>query len=111
MVNATIHADKTSSSDWEYPGESGAGNTYSPQDTTNFLLFLRLLRSSLPPAARISAAVQDWPFAGQNGEALTDASEFAEVVDWVLLMNYDVWAGLSTPGSNSPLSNACGNSS
>jgi len=78
--------------DWEYPGQQGnAGNGVSSSDTANFLRFLQHLRSMLPPSAKITAATQIVPFAGSNGHPLQDVSEFAKVVDWILLMNYDVW--------------------
>jgi chitinase len=78
--------------DWEYPGQQGnAGNSVSSSDATNFLLFLRLLRHVLPPSAKITAATLTVPFAGSNGLPLQDVSEFAKVLDWVVLMNYDVW--------------------
>jgi chitinase len=78
--------------DWEYPGQHGnAGNGVSPSDTANFLLFLQHLRRVLPPTAKITAATQTVPFAGPNGLPLQDVSDFATVLDWVLLMNYDVW--------------------
>ncbi|KAI0052983.1 glycoside hydrolase family 18 protein [Auriscalpium vulgare] len=97
--------------DWEYPGQPGnTGNVVSPADTANYFSFLTLLRASLPPAAKITAAVQTVPFADANGNPLTDASQFASVLDWVLLMNYDVWGSSSAPGPNAPLSNACHNS-
>lgn len=93
-------------SDWEYPGQAGAaGNTFSPSDSANFLSFLQLLRSLLPPDARITAATQVWPFVDANGAHMKDISAFAQVLNWVLLMNYDVWSCESsspafTNGSN-----------
>ena len=78
--------------DWEYPGQQGnAGNAVSPSDTTNFLLFLQLLRRLLPPSAKITAATQTVPFVGSDGRPLQDLSQFAKALDWVVLMNYDVW--------------------
>lgn len=78
--------------DWEFPGQQGEGhNVVSPQDSANFLMFLQLLRSSLPGMARISAAVQTVPFADASGNPMTDVSGFASVLDWVLIMNYDTW--------------------
>lgn len=78
--------------DWEYPSQQGnAGNGVSTSDTTNFLLFLQLLRRMLPSSAKVTAATQTVPFAGSNGLPLQDLSEFANVLDWVVLMNYDVW--------------------
>ena len=78
--------------DWEYPGRQGAGsNIVSPNDSANFLAMLQLLRRSLPKSARLSAAVTDSPFAGRNGQPLSDVSAFAAVLDWVNIMNYDVF--------------------
>ncbi|KAI0776101.1 glycoside hydrolase superfamily [Trametes elegans] len=78
--------------DWEYPAQDGnAGNLVSPADSANFLAFLTVLRSVLPPDAVITAATQTVPFAGADGDPLGDVSAFAKVLDWVLLMNYDTW--------------------
>ena len=82
--------------DWEYPGQPGSdGNEIDASDTTNFLEFLRLLRTALPANAVITAAAQTVPFAGSDGQSLSDVRAFADVLDWVLLMNYDVWGGES----------------
>ncbi|KLO15905.1 glycoside hydrolase [Schizopora paradoxa] len=98
--------------DWEYPGQQGAGgNQVSPQDSANLLAFLKVLRTTLPSGARITAAVQDVPFADASGNPMKDVSAFANVLDWVNLMNYDVWSSSKTPGPNAPLDNGCGNSS
>ncbi|KAF9569320.1 glycoside hydrolase [Agrocybe pediades] len=97
--------------DWEYPGQEGSpGNKHNSKDTANFLLFLQKLRSTLPPSARITAAVESTPFVDNKGKPLKDLTEFAEVLDWVLIMNYDVWGSSSNPGPNAPLYDACGNS-
>ncbi|EMD40796.1 glycoside hydrolase family 18 protein [Gelatoporia subvermispora B] len=97
--------------DWEYPGQDGNdGNTVDPLDSQNFLTFLQLLRTGLPPGAKITAAVQDVPFADTDGNPMRDVSDFARVLDWVLLMNYDTWGSSSTPGPNAPLADSCGNS-
>ncbi|TDL29460.1 glycoside hydrolase [Rickenella mellea] len=96
--------------DWEYPSQSGNGNKFGPNDTANFLSFLQLLRSTLP-SAKISAPVQTSTFVGPNGDSLIDVSAFANALDWVMIMNYDVWGSSSTPGPNAPLSDGCHNSS
>lgn len=86
--------------DWEYPGQTGNdGNIVSPDDTANFLSFLQLLRQSLPTTAKMSAAVQTVPFADADGNPLADVSAFAQVLDWVLIMNYDVWGCTYTSSS------------
>jgi chitinase len=64
----------------------------------------------LPPGAVITAAALDQPWVGANGTPLADASAFAAALDWILLMNYDVWGSSSTPGPNAPLSDTCGTS-
>lgn len=78
--------------DWEYPGqEGGPGNQHTPEDTGNFLSFLELLRITLPPSAIMTVATQTEPFVDASGNPSTDMSAFAKVLDWFLLMNYDVW--------------------
>ena len=80
--------------DWEYPAQQGDPRNYvGSDDTANFLEFLRLLRTILPSTARISAAVQAVPFVDANGQPMKDVRSFADVLDWVLIMNYDVWGG------------------
>ncbi|KZT62911.1 glycoside hydrolase family 18 protein [Calocera cornea HHB12733] len=98
--------------DWEYPGIAAASssNGASPSDTSNLLEFFKLLRNTLPAGAVLSAAVQDWPWQGEDGSPESDMSAFAEQIDWVTLMNYDVSGSSSTPGANAPLSDQCGNS-
>lgn len=95
---------------WEYPGSQGIGcNVVSPQDTTNYLAFLQLLRKD--PVGKnliISAATSLLPWKGPNGNPLTDVSGFAKVFDYISIMNYDVsgpW--LSYVGPNAPLDDSC----
>lgn len=123
--------------DWEYPAQQGnEGNVVNPNDSARFLSFLQLLRSALPPGAKITAAVMTVPFADPQGNPMGDVSAFAKVLDWVLLMNYDAWgcksflkirhvhpflidsvhhcillfAASPNPGPNAPLNDACRNS-
>ena len=78
--------------DWEYPGAPGyKGNQVASDDTSNLLSFFQMLRATLPPSAKITAAVQHQPFVDSYGNPLEDASEFAKVLDWVVIMNYDTW--------------------
>ncbi|KAI0796747.1 glycoside hydrolase superfamily [Abortiporus biennis] len=97
--------------DWEYPGQQGdSANKVSTSDTANFLEFLKLLKSVLPEGAKITAATMTVPFANENGEPSDDVSAFADVLDWILIMNYDAWGSSSTPGANAPLNDGCKNS-
>lgn len=97
--------------DNEYWGIKGAdGNIFAPEDSANFLLWLDVLRRTLPPSAIISAATQVWPFAGPDGNPLADVSGFAKYLDHITIMNYDVFS-VGDPGPNAPLSDGCGTSS
>ena len=111
--------------DWEYPGQPGnAGNIISSSDSANYLAFLQLLRASWPSAI-ITAATSTTTWAGSDGQPMEDVSGFAQVLDWINIMNYDTWGGKyewlfasrysiiavsSTPGANAPLYDGCGNS-
>jgi chitinase len=78
--------------DWEYPNAAGAGgNAISPDDSANFLLYLAELRQALPSVAIITLATQVWPFAGIDQKPLEDVSAFAAIIDWIIIMNYDIW--------------------
>ncbi|KAJ8588522.1 glycoside hydrolase family 18 protein [Rhizopogon salebrosus TDB-379] len=96
--------------DWEYPNRQGVGcNTISVNDTSNFLAFLQELR--LDPVGEkltISAAVSLAPFTDATGSPSTDVSGFAEVFDYINLMDYDVWGSWSSyVGPNAPLNDTC----
>ncbi|KAK0206906.1 glycoside hydrolase family 18 protein [Desarmillaria ectypa] len=96
--------------DWEYPGRQGIGcNTLSTNDTANFLAFLKELRED-PIGANLtlSAAASIAPFTGPDGTALKNVSEFAQYLDYVAIMNYDIWGSWSaTVGPNAPLNDSC----
>ena len=78
--------------DWEYPAQQGdKSNVVSSSDTAHYLSFLKLLRRTLPAGAKITAAATTVPWAGPDGAPMKDMSEFAKVLDWVLIMNYDTW--------------------
>ena len=98
--------------DWEYPGQPGAaGNDVSSADSTNLLAFLKLLRSQLGTDKVISLATPLNVWYGSDGNSLTDVSPFANYIDHILLMNYDVWGASSTPGPNAPLNICAGSDS
>lgn len=79
---------------WEYPNNQGIGcNVVSTSDTANFLTLLQELRASpsLPKNATLSAAVGLTPFMGADSTPSKDVSQFAQVLDYIAIMNYDVW--------------------
>ncbi|TFK25208.1 endochitinase [Coprinopsis marcescibilis] len=96
--------------DWEYPNMQGLGcNIVNPDDTSNFLSFLRELRQTDRGRDLVlSAAVYVTPFADASGSPSTDVSGFAEVLDYIAVMNYDVRINQSVgAGSRSPLDDSC----
>lgn len=97
--------------DWEYPNSEGAGNPHNAADAANLLHFLTALRNRLGTNHTISAAVAHQPWIGNNGSPLADVSAYADKMDWVGIMNYDVWGASAHPGPNAPLGNLCGTSS
>lgn len=78
-------------------------------DTKNFQTFLQLLRTKIPTKF-ISAAVPQQVWQGSNGDPVGSVARAAGALDYLMLMNYDVWGSSSTPGPNAPLANLCGNS-
>ncbi|EMD39898.1 glycoside hydrolase family 18 protein [Gelatoporia subvermispora B] len=94
--------------DWEYPGQQGDNNPFSPSDSENLLAFFSSLRSELGPSKIISAAVTDLPWTGASGAPLPDVSAYAKHMSFVNIMNYDVYQASPTPGPNAPLGNATG---
>ncbi|KAJ3722678.1 glycoside hydrolase superfamily [Lentinula raphanica] len=96
--------------DWEYPNHQGIGcNIVNANDTENFLTFLQELRADpIGSNLTLSAATALTPFFDANGTALTNVSAFAEVFDFITVMNYDVWGSWSTGvGPNAPLNDSC----
>ncbi|KIJ63207.1 glycoside hydrolase family 18 protein [Hydnomerulius pinastri MD-312] len=94
--------------DWEYPGKQGIGcNTMSPDDTENFLSFIQEIRGQAPNLT-YSAAVSVTPFTDSTGAASTNVSGFAGALDWIEIMNYDVFGTFSSvDGPNAPLNDTC----
>jgi chitinase len=98
--------------DWEYPDKQGIGcNIINSDDTANFLSFLQQLREESSNLT-ISAAVSLTPFRDSSGSPSTNVSAFAKVLDYVAIMDYDVWGSWSTGvGPNAPLDDSCASSS
>ncbi|KAG1739311.1 glycoside hydrolase family 18 protein [Suillus lakei] len=98
--------------DWEYPNSKGIGcNIVNSNDTANFLSFLQELREDCS-GLTISAAVSVTPFRDSNGNPSTDVSAFAKVLDYIAIMDYDIWGSWSSAvGPNAPLNDSCAQSS
>ncbi|KIK53286.1 glycoside hydrolase family 18 protein [Collybiopsis luxurians FD-317 M1] len=95
--------------DWEYPNSDAIGcNVKSPQDSANYLAYLKELRSSLPKPYLITIAAGITPLPDASGNPLKDVSGFAQVLDFVALMVYDIWGSWSSSvGPNAPLNDTC----
>lgn len=97
---------------WEYPNHKGIGcNTYNSNDTANYLSFLKELRQD-PIGANLtlSGAVTLTSFRDASGQPSSDVSEFANIFDWLALMDYDVWSYYSNNtfvGPSAPLNDSC----
>ncbi|KAG2146300.1 glycoside hydrolase family 18 protein [Suillus clintonianus] len=96
--------------DWEYPGSTNglSCNTESPQDTANLLSMLQELKQALPTLS-LSAATPVKPWNDASGNPSTDLTSFAQVLDYVEIMNYDVYGDTFSKvvGPNSPLDDSC----
>ncbi|OLL23503.1 Chitinase A1 [Neolecta irregularis DAH-3] len=95
--------------DWEYPGRFGNADTiFDPvNDTPNLLLLLQELRAALPAEKEISLAVRVAPFDGSNGP-LSDVSQFADYIDRLNIMVYDMSGPSWSPktASSAPMRDA-----
>lgn len=81
-----LHTDR------EYPGTAGnPGNQISGSDTDNLLATVQLLRQQLPSTLLSTCTTQTTYVS--DGSPLTNVASFANVLDYVMVMNYDVWGG------------------
>ena len=99
----------TSHISWESPNRQGIGcNTISKQDTPNLLSLLKELRAH--PIGRrliLTAAVPTTPWFDPNDQP-SDISPFAKLLDYVAIMNYDLWGSWSEGvGPNASLNDTC----
>ena len=94
---------------WEYPAHQGIGcNVVNPQDSDNFLAFIEELRKDEIGCNLILTAAVVSPFYGPNSQPSKNVKGFARVLDWVAIMNYDIWGSWSpTVGPNAPLYDSC----
>ncbi|KAF6798250.1 glycoside hydrolase family 18 protein [Colletotrichum sojae] len=97
--------------DWEYPNRQGLGcNVINKDDTANFLAFLKELRQKQPKQLYLTAASSLFPWYDAAGVSSVNGtlSGFSEVLDYVMIMAYDIYgAWAATGGPNAPLAFAC----
>ncbi|KAJ2716641.1 hypothetical protein H4R19_000532 [Coemansia spiralis] len=114
MINAMVDYVKKNDLDgididWEYPGRLGDNcNVFDTKnDTPNYLVFLKALRKQFDSSfgagkKLITIAIRVQPF-DVDGKPSSDVSEFAKVVDYGNLMQYDINGGWNNDtGPNAP---------
>jgi chitinase len=80
--------------DWEYPNNV-QGATNRPEDTRNLQTFLVDLRAAVPKGTILSAAVPHQPWLSSAGAPVGSVARAATALDYIVIMNYDVWGGES----------------
>ena len=94
---------------WEYPASAGIGcNVFSPNDTENYLAFLKELRQSpVGSNITISLAVSVTPYLNSSG-GVADMTPFSQIIDFIEIMDYDIASSPSAgAGPSSPLNDTC----
>jgi chitinase len=69
--------------DWEYPTNPGPGISFAPEDTRNFTLLMRDIRTHLAPGQLLTLA------SAASGKFI-DFKSIVEYVDFVNIMTYDI---------------------
>lgn len=80
--------------DWEYPNNV-QGGTNRPEDTRNLQTFLVSLRAAVPKGTLLSAAVPHQPWLSSANAPVGSVARAASALDYIVIMNYDVWGGES----------------
>ncbi len=78
--------------DWEYPAQPGAGNINRPEDTQNFTLLLRDLRTALDQVGERDQTHYLLTIATAANErylSLTEMDKAQEYLDFINIMTYD----------------------
>lgn len=85
--------------DWEYPNQTGAGNTFRPEDTHNFTLMLKAVREQLDQMAQKEGKGKHYLLtiatgADQTYVNNTELGELSQYLDFINIMTYDFYSGL-----------------
>lgn len=101
-------SDVSRKNSWEYPNKQGLGcNAINANDTANFLSFLQELRAA-NSSLYLTAATSLFPWNNASAAQSTDLAGFADVLDYAMIMNYDIFgAWATTGGPNAPLASSC----
>jgi chitinase len=92
--------------DWEYPGQTGNGNTFRPEDKHNYTLLLAELRHRLDnEQSRLGRRLYTSIATGASTKFLehTEMDKVQHYVDTINLMTYDFYVGGPSTGHDAPL--------
>ena len=92
--------------DWEYPGQSGNGNTFRSEDKHNFTLLLAELRQRLDrEEPRLHRKLYTSIATGASAKYIehTEMAKAQRYLDTVNLMTYDFYVGGPATGHDAPL--------
>lgn len=92
--------------DWEYPGQTGNGNTFRPEDKRNYTLLLAELRHRFDrEQTRLGRRLYTSIATGSSTKFLdhTEMDKVQHYVDTINLMTYDFYVGGPTTGHDAPL--------
>lgn len=84
--------------DWEYPNQSGAGNTFRPEDVHNFTLMLKAVREELDQKAKADGSGKHYLLtiatgADQTYVQNTELGQLQAYIDFINIMTYDFYNG------------------
>lgn len=84
--------------DWEYPNQSGAGNTHRPEDKTNFTLLLKEVRRALNELEKQENNQKHYlqtiaTGADRNYIINTELGKAQKYLDFINIMTYDFYNG------------------
>lgn len=84
--------------DWEYPNQSGAGNTHRPEDKTNFTLLLKEVRRALNELEKQENNQKHYlqtiaTGADRNYIVNTELGKAQKYLDFINIMTYDFYNG------------------
>ena len=95
--------------DWEYPNNVGACNAFAEADSSNLVALVQELRNSTAGQSLIlTSTVSGALWNGTQTTNDTNVVALAEALDYISIMNYDVFGSFSTfAGPNAPLNDSC----